>query len=103
MTATRCCTVGQAAGLICDPQVGKYPFRSASRDELERALALASRVWGADRLWTDIEELDYTKLLNRCPCGIIKRQYDGRTEYWRWEGPDLRRYALPPPHPEKVA
>lgn len=63
MTASRCCRVVDAVSLICDPDMGKYPFRSPMRDELERALALACRVWGADRLFTDIEELDYTKLL----------------------------------------
>lgn len=57
------CRIEDAAGLITDPATGKYPHRSAMRDELERSLRLAERVWGADTLWADIDELSFTKLL----------------------------------------
>src|SRR5690242_19222380 len=50
-------------GLICDPATGRYPHRTPARDELERAIALACKIWGADTLWTEITELDYTRLL----------------------------------------
>jgi hypothetical protein len=60
-------------------------------DILPRVL---SHIWDATRY-------EYGSSVNRCGCGVIKRQYDGRTEYWRWEGRSLRRLAIPPPHGEK--
>ena len=51
-------------------------------------------LWGAQRN-------EYGSWVKRCPCGLIHREIDGRTEYWRWEGRELKRYALPPPHPEQ--
>lgn len=57
------CRVGEAAGLITDPAIGKYPHRTGMRDEMERGLALAGALWGTDTKWSDIDELHYTKLL----------------------------------------
>lgn len=62
-------------------------------DILPRVLA---HLWGPDRN-------EYGSWVNRCPCGLVKRQYDGKTEYWRWEGRELRKLALPPPHQESAA
>src|SRR5688572_28194349 len=59
------CRIEDAAGLICDPATGRYPHRTAMRDEMERALKFACQVWGADTPWSQIDELQYTKLLRR--------------------------------------
>jgi len=57
------CRIEDAAGLICDPATGKYPHRTGMRDEMERALKFACKVWGADTPWSAIDEQSYTKLL----------------------------------------
>jgi hypothetical protein len=62
-------------------------------DILPRVL---SHLWGAQRN-------EYGSWVKRCPCGVIEREVDGKTEFWRWEGRELRRYALSPPHPEQAA
>lgn len=57
------CRIEDAAGLITDPATGLYPHKTPYRDELERALAFACRIWGADANWTAIDESHYTKLM----------------------------------------
>lgn len=64
----------------------------------ERIADILPRV--LSHLW-DATKFEAGSSVNRCPCGLIKRQYDGKTEYWRWEGRNLKRLALPPPHQEQ--
>lgn len=59
------CRIEDAAGLITDPATGRYPHRTPMVDELLRSLKFAERVWGADTLWTEIEEPDYIRLLRQ--------------------------------------
>lgn len=53
-----------------------------------------------EHIW-NATQFEYGSSINRCGCGIIRRQYDGKTEYWRWRLGKLERIALPPPHPEQ--
>jgi hypothetical protein len=62
-------------------------------DILPRVL---SHIWGQTRF-------EYGNVVHRCPCGVIRRQFEDRTEYWRWRNGKLERMALPPPHQEPDA
>lgn len=58
-------TIGEAEALITNPEKGRYPHDNQNRDEVIRALRLATAIWGADTPWSSIEEDDWTKLLRK--------------------------------------
>lgn len=66
-------TIADTARLITDPDTGKYPHGSPFRDELLRALKLATEIWG-DVPWESIDESHWTKLLRRrCEALVAKK------------------------------
>jgi hypothetical protein len=58
--------------------------------------SVIAHLWGAQRN-------EYGSWVRRCPCGLIHREIEGKTEYWRWKYGRLEKLALPPPHPERAA
>lgn len=81
----------------CDPHASESLRRMSNPEHIGTILPrVLSHLWNATTFEAGCS-------INRCPCGVIRRQYDGRTEYWRWEGRELRRLALPPPHADQVA
>jgi hypothetical protein len=55
-------TIGATLARAINPETGKYPADTPHRREVERALAEAVRVWGADTPWADIRKSDMRKL-----------------------------------------
>lgn len=50
-TPQRPLTLGETWGIVAHPATGRYPSKTAYRDELEAALTLACSVLGADFAW----------------------------------------------------
>lgn len=51
-------TIGGTTALLIDPERGKYPKDSPHRREVLREVAIAAKVWGADRTWNSIRRQD---------------------------------------------
>lgn len=60
--AARPLTIGEAWARVTNADTGKYPADSGHRQETQRALKEAARVWGADTPWADIRKADMRKL-----------------------------------------
>jgi integrase len=75
--APRRFTIGETEGAIVHPETGKYPHKTAMRDELVRALRFAVLVWGADTPWTQIDDGEWMKLIRRRIETLVKREKVG--------------------------
>jgi hypothetical protein len=70
-------TIGDTAALITHPETGKYPHKTPFRSEIERALEYASLVWGAETLWSAIDEANYIALLRRRLSDLVANGKNG--------------------------
>jgi integrase len=70
-------TIGQTWGLISAPATGKYPHRTAFRDELQRALEYAVLTWGGETPWTAIDSDHWTTLLRKRLSEQVQQQRTG--------------------------
>lgn len=70
-------TIGDIEAAITDKETGKYPHKTAFRDELVRSLRFAETVWGKDTAAASIDEDQWTKLWRRRLEGLVARQNKG--------------------------
>lgn len=109
-------TIGRTEALITDPDTGKYPYPSAFRDELVRALRYAAEQWGEDTPWTAIEYSHWRALLRKRLDSLIadKRRAVRPTEItvarlitavrWLWDKKLVSRDAAswPPDYKDQI-
>jgi integrase len=55
-------TVAQGFALVCDRHRGRWPVDTTYRREVQKALAVAKAIWGADRPLVEIQRADYRAL-----------------------------------------
>ena len=70
-------TISETESAITHAETGKYPHKTAMREELVRALRFAVQVWGGDTPWKAIDDGEWVKLIRRRIETLVKREKVG--------------------------